>query len=298
MEPALQAAVEEVRAAMRAPALRPKQKQRRGADPKWKIGDTLLTVPAEDRAAVAAEAGLSKGEARNYANVAEAWPPNTRREASWAVHRELAKKSSPLYDRADRFSLIRDGMTRREAAMLTGTEVERKPIGITDDEEVISDIVRIMLSPRRRIMPRIYEKLNESAAGRQAGRARRSTNALRRLDQEIRLAQAEIRRQRELGSPGTRALELHRQLMNLEARIEECALLWEADRWQVDEELWTRLGKRLDQLGTRARQVAARILSTTDVEDVEGWDDADAWQAPELLAGDDAITDAEIVDQG
>jgi hypothetical protein len=44
--------------------------------------------------------------------------------------------------------------------------------------------------------------------------------------------------------------------------------------------------------------VATDISNTLDAVEVEAWDEADRWTAPELSGGgDDDIVDAEIVDE-
>jgi hypothetical protein len=296
MDASFEAAVDRVRSAMGAPSLPRSQKGTGGPDPKWLIGDALLAVPVEHRDAVGEAAGLERGEARSYARVAEMWPPSARRKAAWSVHRELTIKSK-IYDPADRFETIRDGMKVREAHLLaTGKEVDRQAFHVMSDETVIAEMARLLLSPRQQtVLPRLYEALNELADGRRIGRARRSTAALRRLDKEIREAQREIKKRRDHGSGGVRFYEVMKRLLNTAANVEEADLLWDNDRTEVDEDDWVRLGKQLEGMGKRAIHVAGRILMHTNVDDTEGWDEDTRLALG--FGGEDDIVDAELVDE-
>ena len=185
--------LEGVRSAMAAPPLSRSDKSRPGADEKWVIGDALLAVPAEHRDEVATAAGLDRNSGRSYWRTALAWPPNTRSvPASWATYRELV----PMQDR---FTVIQPAMNVRQAHFVrTGKSIDRPALHRSSDDQVIEELVRLMLSPRRgTVVPEILRRLNMSREGRKAARDRRSAAALRRLDEEIRLVQKEIKRLRE-----------------------------------------------------------------------------------------------------
>lgn len=286
--------VERVRAAVRAPSLARSEKSKPGADPKWEIGDVLLDVPAEERDAVALAAGLKQNDARSYWRTSQAWPPHTRTvAASWTVYRELNRLDG-------RFSIIHPGMKVRDAHLAkTGNEMDRRATRKLEDDDVIDELVRLMLSPRSKaIVPQILERLNASKEGRKAARDRRSGAALRRLDDEIRLLQKEIKRRRTEKSSGLRFMEVRRRLLDTEVNVEEVALLFNEpdDRLGADEDEWRRLAGRLEELRDLANKVAMDITNTLDVVEVEAWDEADRWTAPELSGGgDDDIVDAEIV---
>lgn len=285
--------VERVRAAMRAPALPRSEKSKPGADPKWVVGDTLLDVPEEQRDGVALAAGLNQNDARSYWRTAAAWPPHTRiTPASWTVYRELGQLN-------ERFSIIYPGMKVRDAHRAkTGNEMDRRATRKLSDDDVIDELVRLMLSPRSKaVVPQIIDRLNASKEGRKAARDRRSGVALRRLDDEIRLLQKEIKRRRRDRSPSLRFMEVRRRLLDTEVNVEEVALLFNDpdSHLGVDEEEWRRLADRLGELGDLAHKVATDITNTFLVE-VEAWDESDRWTATELSGGgDDDIVDAEIV---
>src|SRR5205807_361983 len=108
------------------------------------IGDALVAEPLEDRDELASLAGLDVSQARSYAKVADpatGFGPDQRRATSWSVHRQLTQRTA-VYDPADRFLLLRDGLTMRDAVRLTtGKEVDRRARHVMTDEEMISEIV-------------------------------------------------------------------------------------------------------------------------------------------------------------
>jgi hypothetical protein len=288
--------VERVRAAMRAPSLARSEKSRPGADPKWVIGDVLLDIPEEHRDQVAVAAGLKQNDARSYWRTSEAWPPHTRTTpASWTVYRELRRME-------DRFSIIYPGMKVRPAHFeKTGNEMDRRAQRKLDDDVVINEVVRLMLSPRSKaVVPQILDRLNASKEGRKAARDRRSGAALRRLDDEIRLLQKELRKRRTEKSAGLRFMELRRRLLDTEVNVEEVALLFNDpdDRDGTDEEEWRLIAQRLRELRDIADKVGTDIVTTLDIADVEAWDEADRWTVPGIsVGGGGEIVDAEIVDE-
>jgi hypothetical protein len=285
--------LEGVRSAKAVPPLTRSNKSRPGADPKWAIGDALLVVPEEHRDDVARHAGLSKSIARSYWRTALAWPSNTRTiAASWTAYRELAPMK-------DRFTVIQPSMTMRDAHLArTGKPIDRHALHTLSDEDVVTEIVRLMMSPRRdAVVPEILKRLDTSKEGRKAARDRRSAAALRRLDEEIRLVQKERKRLRAEKSPRLRFMEVKRRILDTEVHVEEVGLLFTNpdDRQAVDEEEWRRLAKRVKELSDVAEQVATAILDRTDVLDAEWWDVADT--IAELSGRDDFVVDAEIVDE-
>lgn len=281
---------------MSAPPLARSEKTRPGADPKWAIGDALLAVSEDDRDAVAIAAGLKQTDARSYWRTAEAWPPHTRTcAASWTVYRYLSRLEN-------RFAVIFPGMTVRDAhEACTGKKVDRRALHNLADDDVIDEIVRLMLSPRSKaVVPQILERLNVSKEGRKAARDRRSTAALRRLGEEIRLVQKEIRKRRDEKSPALRFMESRRRLLDTEVNVQEIGLLFNdpEERKATDDEEWRLLATRLHELRDVADKVARDILVTLDVIDAEVWDDSDGWSIQELSGGaDEDIVDAEIVDE-
>ena len=90
------------------------------------------------------------------------------------------------------------------------------------------------------MVPLIIERLNQSKEGRKAARDRRSAGCPRRLDEEIRLLQKEIKRRRAAGSPTLRFMECRRRLLDTEVNVEEVALLFNDldERSAVDGEEW------------------------------------------------------------
>lgn len=288
--------LEGVQSAMALPPLPRSQKSRPGVDPKWGIGDALLTVPEEHRDHVAQLAGINRTDARSYWRTASAWPPYTRTvPAAWSVYRELA----PL---PDRFKVISTRMTVRDAIQRrTGKRVDRRAIHRLSDDHLIDELVSLLLSSRgKAVVPRILERLNTSKEGRKAARDRRSAGALRRLDEEIRLVQKEVRKRRAEKSPGLRIMEVKRRLLDTEVNVEEIGLLFNDpdDRQAADEGEWKRLAERVIELRDAANKVANDILSTVDVIEGEAWDEADAWTVPELSGtGAERILDAKIVNE-
>ena len=295
MDTPLEGWTEGVRSAMSAPPLSRSEKSRPGADPKWAIGDALLAVPEAHRDRVADDAGLDKAIARSYWRTAEAWPASTRTvSASWTVHRELAALPH-------RFEVISAGMTIRDAQEVrTGKRPDRRAQHNLDDDDVIDEVVRLMLSPRSKdIVPQILDRLNASKEGRRAAHDRRSGAALRRLAEEIRLVQKELKRLRGEKSPALRFMESRRRLLDTEVNVEEIGLLFNDpdERQAADEEEWLKLAGRLRELQEVAAKVANDIVRTLDVVEAEAWDEADAWSVAELSDQGDDIVDAEIVDE-
>jgi hypothetical protein len=260
----------------------------------WRLGDALLGIPAEHRDAVAEAAGLEKGNARTYWRTAEAWPPDSRgTPAAWTVYRDLAKEE-------DRFALIKPGMTVRglyEAR--TGRQIDRRATHKMSDDDLIDEVVKLMLSPRRTsLVPKILSRLNTSKEGRKAARDRRSTHALRRLDDEIRQVQKEIRRLQSNKSPRARFAEVRKRLLETEVNVEEIGLLANDpdDRLYADDEDWRDLAARVVELADAANRVAAAILDRTEAVEADAWlADEDLWAIKELSSVDGNIADAEIV---
>jgi hypothetical protein len=288
--------VEGVRSAMTAPPLRRSEKSWPGADPKWAIGDALLVVPEDDRDRVAETAGLAKGDGRSYWRTAAAWPPSTRTvPASWTVYRELA--SLP-----DRFTIIFPKMNMRQAfEARTGQQMDRKATHRLDDEELIDELVRLMLSERgATVVPQIVARLNSSKEGRRTASARRSAGALHRLHEEIRLVQKEIKKLRSTKSARLRIMEVRKRLLDTEVNVEEIGLLYNdpEERQAADDDQWRSLAELVIELRDSADKVANNILTGLDVIEAEAWDETDGWSIAELsVGGDDEIVDAEIVDE-
>ncbi|WP_189157118.1 hypothetical protein [Lentzea pudingi] len=268
--------------------------ERRGVR-KWRLGDAMLEVPAEHRDAVAEAIGLAKGNARSYWRTAEAWPPDARgTSAAWTVYRDLAKDD-------DRFDLIKPGMTVRSLyEAKTGRQIDRRATHNLPDDDLIDEVVKLMLSPRRAsLVPRILSRLNTSKEGRKAARDRRSTHALRRLDDEIRQVQKEIRRLQSDKSPRTRFVEVRKRLLETEVNVEEIGLLANDpdDRQFADDEDWRDLATRVSELADTASRVAASILDRTEAVEADGWLAADdLWSVRELSSSHAYAVDAEIVD--
>jgi len=157
-----------------------------------------------------------------------------------------------------------------------------------------------MLSPRNKaLVPQIVERLNRSKEGRIAARDRRSTAALRRLDEEIRLLQKEIKKRRGDKSPRLRFLEVRRRLLDTEVNVEEIGFLaGDPDgRVGADAEDWRGLAERLQELSENAQRVASEILNRLDVVDADSWEAPDQWTLKELSGADDDVVDAEVVDE-
>lgn len=289
---------------MAAPPLSRSEKKLPGADPKWKIGDALLAVPQEHRDAVAIEAGLDKAAARSYARVAEAWPEYTRTvQASWTTYREMVEGDYKDLSLDQRRGKMWDGMTMRQASKeRTNKDLDRKATHNLDDDDLITEIMLLMVSPRsKRVVPQIVERLNASKKTRKLAGAKRSTAALRLLDEEIRLIQKAAKKALAENSPGLRFMELKRGLLNTEVNVEQIGLLFgNTDEDEAaDADGWRDLAEQLKELAGIADKIATNILTTVNVVDIEGWDQADAWTVPALSVGgeDDDIVDAELVDE-
>lgn len=297
-----EAAVERVRSAMAAPDLRRSEVQTRGPqDPKFLVGDAFLAFPTiEERDAVATLVGLNQAQARSYAKVAEAWPVQTRVATSWTVHRELCKKTK-FYDPVNRFDTIRPGMTMREAHMITNAApLDRKAPKHKTNDELADEIVQWLLDARGRseVVPLVEQRLEASVEGRRLVGARRTTSMLRKLREEIRKLQQVIKTERERGTGPQRFRAVKLRILETECHVNEADLLWQHDRFVIADDDWVDLGKRIEQLGDRASQVAAMILGPSDAVETDSWEDPD-WKPPlELSAGEEEILDAEIVDEG
>lgn len=294
---------ERVRASMAAPSLSRSEKKSPGADPKWAIGDALLAVPEEHRDAVALEVGLTKTDARSYARVAQAWPAHARTvQASWTTYRVMTEGQFRDLSLERRQALMFDGMVMRQATKVrTKKDVDRRATEKLTDDDIIDEIVMFMISQRsKRVIPLILERLNASKEGRKLAQSKRSTAALRQLDDEIRLIQKAIKKAMAEDSPGLRFMQLKRRLLDTEVNVEQIALLFSStdEDQAADADGWRDLAQSLKGLATLADKVSTNILSAADVIDVEGWDEADAWTSPGLSVGgdDDDIVDAELVD--
>lgn len=89
-----------------------------GIDEKFPLGDLMVEAgPLDDgqlrQLAEELGSGLKVDRLRSYREVAEAWPPETRVDASWTTHRTLAKQPN-------RLEVIKPGMTLRGAQAAAG----------------------------------------------------------------------------------------------------------------------------------------------------------------------------------
>jgi len=81
------------------------------------------------------------------------------------------------------FSVARRGFDMRDDAIVrTGKRIDRRAIDKVSDEELIPEVVKLMLSPRRRsVVPLILDPAQRVKEGRKAARDKRSTAAPRRV---------------------------------------------------------------------------------------------------------------------
>lgn len=128
------------------------------SDVKFAIGDLVSTISDEDLKRLDRKIAndLSHSKLRSYRDVAVAWPPESRVDASWTTHRTL-------FRHAKRFDLIRPRMTLREAQEIIGKipadtrhpakwDQERRVLFVIDqlqDAAVIKD-VRAVLEERKK----------------------------------------------------------------------------------------------------------------------------------------------------
>ncbi|MFD9889714.1 hypothetical protein ACFWY9_10245 [Amycolatopsis sp. NPDC059027] len=158
------------------PPLRRSEQVRRGSeDPKFALGDFLLTIPAKFVEPLAEALGLDAAQFRIYREVASKVPPDRRVAASWTVHRDLR----------DRTDLLRDGLTVRQAAERAG----KLPIDSKADQRLSVDQraakVRSFLSD-----PDVYAVIDREMA---------ESRADRQVRHRARLVHVELaKRQREL----------------------------------------------------------------------------------------------------
>lgn len=108
--------VEPGRAILSAPRLGRAQQAALGpTDHKFALGDLLSDVEDDELEQLADALGdnLTAANLKSYREVARAWPPDQRVGASWTVHRTLKNL-------ANRFDVIKPGMTLREAQVASG----------------------------------------------------------------------------------------------------------------------------------------------------------------------------------
>jgi hypothetical protein len=291
--------VEGVRSAMSAPPLaRRDVRTRHRLDPKWLIGDALLTVPEPERDAVAEAAGLEQGVARSYWRTAAAWPVETRTAAcAWTTYRTLTHLPN-------RTEVIRDGLTLRPAMKIaTGRDVDRpsarrvvKKQGV---DGLANEIVDHLLSTDgKELVTTLVERLNASKEGRRRSTAKRSAKVIRDLSDEIRKISEEISRRRAQNPPDLQFLDKTSKFLKARVAVEEIGLLYQdpADRSATADEKWRELALRLQEHAARADRIATTILAQVDVIEVE-WAEEYEWTAPGLTEGDSEVADAEIVDE-
>lgn len=131
--------LERGRALLGAPSLSRKEKAQRGPeDPKWKLGDLLLEIPEHLVDRFALLLGEEKGALHRLREVAQKWPAEQRVCASWSAHRDLK-------DHPERFSLIRPGMSVREAAEAAGKKpIDAKPRTRMTPEERATEVIALL----------------------------------------------------------------------------------------------------------------------------------------------------------
>lgn len=191
--------VERGRALLGAPPLGRASKATAGpSDPKWALGDLLAHVPDSLLARYAVEIGANEGELRRLRDVAAKWPATRRVAASWSAHRDLK-------DHAERFSLIRPGMTVREAAEAAGKQpIDAKPITRMKLDEKAALVVTLLMD--KNVNDLVSAKLAERGAARRTQRAARMASDERSA--EYKNAMRALRQAQSTKSPEVAFLEV------------------------------------------------------------------------------------------
>jgi hypothetical protein len=141
------------------------------ADEKFPLGDLLLAVDDlddEHLKVIAKEIGygLTGGTLKSYREVARAWPPETRVDASWTTHRTLAKLDN-------RLELIKPGMTLRQAQQAAGkrTSDVKHPSRWPFDERVEFIITQLQDNATNEAVRERVDGRKKARAARAAARA-------------------------------------------------------------------------------------------------------------------------------
>jgi hypothetical protein len=216
LPPEWSAWVDEGARLLSAPPLRRNEQAARGRDdPKFALGDFLVTIPALYVEMLAEHLNRDPAQLRGYRDVAEKIPPNNRVNASWTVHRDLR----------DRTDLLRDRLTVRDAAALLGKKpIDAKPDRRLSLEERAAKVRGLLADADVRAV--IEAELTEGRAGRTARKL--ASRIVSEHSQRKRDLEAELRALRSAMSP----LEA---TVKAELQINESTQLVEAIAKSVDD---------------------------------------------------------------
>lgn len=181
-------------------------------DWKWHLGDYVLEhVPVALRDEFAKAMGVNKSNLAGYIFTAKQWPlPERRPTVSWTVHRDLAKLP-------DRFDVIYDGMSVRDAARARGRSIDQKADHRKTVEERAEQVERLLADPDVRAAVAAIER--ESAEARKARKAARQ--AEQSEARRIREARQAARDAAAAQHPEAAFMKVHADLLEWEAHLRE-----------------------------------------------------------------------------
>lgn len=245
-----------------APPLRRSEQSSRGAsDPKFALGDFLRSIPSQFVDELAATVGRDSGQFRTYREVADKVPPERRVAASWTVHRDLRDKPE----------LLRDGLTVRQAAALSG----RKPIDAKpahrESATVKAQRVREFLAD-----PEVYALIEAEMA--QSRHDRKMRKQVRLVHSELaarqRDVEAELRAAREAKSPYEATVQAELDL------LKAAQLVHAVGETLVELPQPERLTAAVSELGEEVSNVLNQHADVQDASaDADNVIDGEVWQA-------------------
>lgn len=258
------------------PPLRRNQQSTHGSqDPKFALGDFLVTIPPAYVEPLADALGSDPGQFRMYREVAATLPAAQRRAAAWTVHRDLRRHPH----------LLTDGLTVRQAAALLGKPaIDAKPQRRQPLEERAAN-VRAGLAD-----PEVYKLIdNELAQGRAERTLRhRARQVQSEHTKRARDLDAELRAAREAKSPFEATVQAQLEV-NKAMQIVEAISQTLDDLPQPE-----RLLNALNELNTAAAAVLLEHQGTTAAPIIEG----EVWQTRPARAALDSSNQRDLPREG
>lgn len=181
-------------------------------DWKWHLGDYVLeNVPVALRDQFAKAMGINKSNLAGYVFTAKQWPqPERRPTVSWTVHRDLAKLT-------DRFDVIHDKMSVRDAARARGRSIDQKADHRKTVDERAEQVERLLSDPDVRAAVAAIER--ESADARKARKAARQ--AEQSEARRVREARQAAREAAAAQHPEAAFMKVHADLLEWEVHLRE-----------------------------------------------------------------------------
>lgn len=251
--------VAELKRLLALPPLRRSEKTTLGPqDPKFLLGDFLLTLPEVHVDELAEAVGEAPGQLRSYRDVAQKVPPAARVGSAWGVHRQLK----------DRPDLLRGGLTIRQAMALLGKDPVDSPADRRLSVEDRAEKARAFLAD-----PEVYRLIDQEMAASRADRKARSAARLvhGELAARQRTVEAELRSARAAMAPFEATVKAELDLLRA------AQLVHAVGETITDLEQADRLASALRAL---ADEVTAALGKYAAIEDHQGVIvEGEVWQA-------------------